>query len=298
MRVGVIMGGFSQEREISFHTGRDIINNIDRNKYDVKEIILDSKKDVFEKIKDIDFAFIALHGEFGEDGKIQSILEVMGIPYSGSGVLSSNLCMDKNLTKIVLKEHGIPTAKWLCIKDLNDLDYDNIDSIGYPLVIKPNAGGSSICTYLAKNRSELVENVSKVLEVDKCAIVEEYIRGEEYSVFLQDRNVFPIIHIKGESGIVDYNSKYLKNNNKELAVIPKNIDIEIKDMSKKCWDALQCEVYVRVDIIYKNNKAYVLELNTLPSIREKGMVVKSVNEVGITLTQLIDRIIESSLKKL
>ena len=126
MNVGVIMGGISSEREASIKIGEDIINNIDKSKYSVKEIVINNKDDIYKYIDKIDFAFLALAGEFGEDGKIQSILESYDIPYSGCGVLSSAICMNKDFTKSRLSNYGINTPRWIAIKSMKDIDFITI----------------------------------------------------------------------------------------------------------------------------------------------------------------------------
>ena len=177
-KIGVIMGGISSEREVSLKSGKSVLEHIDRSKYEVKEIILDSKTDIFEKAKDIDFALLMLHGKFGEDGAIQSILETMDIPYSGCGPLASALCMDKNMCKKILKSADILTAPWTTVKSVSDIDYDLLDELGYPLFIKPNSGGSSVATFMIKDKSEVENAVKTVLKYDKEAMIESYIKGD------------------------------------------------------------------------------------------------------------------------
>lgn len=166
MKVAVIMGGISSEREISLKSGMAVYDGIDKNKYDVVKIVLDSKTDIFEKVtNDIDFAFLALHGKFGEDGCVQSILEAMDIPYSGCGPLTSALCMDKNMTKKILRDSNLPTAPWTVVKSVDDINYDEIDEIGYPVFIKPNSGGSSVATFLINSKDEVLNAVQKDLKL-------------------------------------------------------------------------------------------------------------------------------------
>ncbi|MGL5752984.1 MAG: D-alanine--D-alanine ligase, partial [Paraclostridium sp.] len=194
MKVAVIMGGISSEREVSLNSGMAVYNNINRDKYEVVKIVLDSKIDIFEKLTDdIDFAFLALHGKFGEDGFIQSILETMDIPYSGCGPLTSALCMDKNMTKKILRDSKLPTAPWTVVKSIEEINYDVIDEIGYPVFIKPNSGGSSVATFLVHSKEDVLNAVQKGLEVDECVMIEKYIKGGEYTSFILNGEVFPTI---------------------------------------------------------------------------------------------------------
>ncbi|WP_343101434.1 D-alanine--D-alanine ligase [Romboutsia sp. MSSM.1001216sp_RTP31141st1_G3_RTP31141_220114] len=298
MKVGVIMGGVSSEREISLKSGRGILGSIDKSKYEVVEVILDSKQDIFEKAKGLDFALLALHGEFGEDGTVQAILEAMDIPYSGCGPLTSGLCMDKNMSKKILKEGNIPTAPWTTIKDLDKIDYDKIEEIGYPLFIKPNSGGSSVATFLIKDKSEIYDAVKEVLKYDKEAMIEKYIKGEEYTSFILNGEVFPTISIKTENEFFDYEAKYSqdgKGAKEEVVYLDKDLQEKVNEVSKKCWDAFNCRVYVRVDVIISEGVPYVLELNTLPGMTATSLIPQSAKARGIEYSELIDKIIEYSL---
>ncbi|MCH1959945.1 MULTISPECIES: D-alanine--D-alanine ligase [Romboutsia] len=298
MKVGVIMGGVSSEREVSLKSGRGILGSIDKNKYEVVEVILDSKQDIFEKAKGLDFALLALHGEFGEDGTVQAILEAMDIPYSGCGPLTSGLCMDKNMSKKILKEGNIPTAPWTTVKDLDKIDYDKIEEIGYPLFIKPNSGGSSVATFLIKDKSEIYDAVKEVLKYDKEAMIEKYIKGEEYTSFILNGEVFPTISIKTENEFFDYEAKYSqdgKGAKEEVVYLDKDLQEKVNEVSKKCWDAFNCRVYVRVDVIISEGVPYVLELNTLPGMTATSLIPQSAKARGIEYSELIDKIIEYSL---
>lgn len=298
MKIAVIMGGISSEREVSLNSGREVYNNLDRNKYDVIKIVIDDKKDIFTKLTDdIDFAFLALHGKFGEDGCIQSVLETMDIPYSGCGPLSSGLCMDKNITKTILRHSNLPTADWLVVKSVNEINFNKINEIGYPLFIKPNCGGSSVATFLIKSEKEVLDAVTKVLEVDECAMIEKYIPGEEYTSFILNGEVFPTISIKSTSEFFDYTSKYGENGAKEEVVyLEENIQSKINEISKTCWNIFNCKAYVRVDIIISDNTPYVLELNTLPGLTKTSLIPRSAASRNISFSELLDKIIEYSMK--
>lgn len=297
-KVGVIMGGISSEREVSLKSGQGILDAIDKNKYEVVKVVLDSKQDIFEKAKGLDFALLALHGEFGEDGTIQAILEAMDIPYSGCGPLTSGLCMDKNICKKILKQENITTAPWTTVKNLENIDYEKIEKIGYPLFIKPNSGGSSVATFLIKDKSEVYDAVKKVLEHDKEAMIEKYIKGEEYTSFILNGEVFPTISIKTENEFFDYEAKYSQGDKaakEEVVYLEKELQDKVNEISKKCWDAFNCRVYVRVDVIISEGTPYVLELNTLPGMTATSLIPQSAKAKGIEYSDLIDKIIEYSL---
>ncbi|GAA0864060.1 D-alanine--D-alanine ligase [uncultured Clostridium sp.] len=297
MKIAIVMGGISSEREVSLKSGEAVFNGIDKNKYEVVKVVLNDKKDIFTKITDdIDFAFLALHGKFGEDGCVQSILEAMDIPYSGCGPLTSALCMDKNMTKKILRDSNLPTAPWTVVRSVEEIDYEEIEKIGYPVFIKPNSGGSSVATFLVKSKDEVFNAVKKGLEVDDCVMIEKYIKGGEYTSFILNGEVFPTISIKANSEFFDFESKYSQNGaTEEVVYLEEKLQDEINEISKGCWKAFNCKAYVRVDVIISNGVPYVLELNTLPGMTQTSLIPRSAKAKGIEFSQLIEKIIEYSL---
>ncbi|MBC6003592.1 D-alanine--D-alanine ligase [Paeniclostridium sp. NSJ-45] len=297
MKIAIVMGGISSEREVSLKSGEAVFNGIDKNKYEVVKVVLDDKKDIFTKITDdIDFAFLALHGKFGEDGCVQSILEAMDIPYSGCGPLTSALCMDKNMTKKILRDSNLPTAPWTVVRSVEEIDYEEIEKIGYPVFIKPNSGGSSVATFLVKSKDEVLNAVEKGLEVDDCVMIEKYIKGGEYTSFILNGEVFPTISIKANSEFFDFESKYSQNGaTEEVVYLEEKLQDEINEISKGCWKAFNCKAYVRVDVIISDGVPYVLELNTLPGMTQTSLIPRSAKAKGIEFSQLIEKIIEYSL---
>lgn len=296
--IGVIMGGVYPERELSLKSGRFIADNIDRTKYNVKEIILNSKIDIYEKVKGIDFALLILHGKFGEDGVIQTILETCNIPYSGCGPLTSALCMDKNMCKKVLLSADILTAPWTTAKSVESIDYNAIDNMGYPVFIKPNNGGFSAATFLVKSKEDVESSVKAVLEVDKEAIIEGYVKGEEITSFVLNGEVLPSISISTGDDSLNFVVKYVPDGSRvrgDVAFLPSELQDQIDKISKKCWDELNCEVYAIIDFIVKDGVPYVLELNTLPVMTETGLIAKSAKANGLEYAQLLDKIIELSM---
>jgi len=297
MKIAVIMGGISSEREVSLNSGREVYNNLNRDKYEVVKIILDEKIDIFTKLtSDIDFAFLALHGKFGEDGCIQSILETMDIPYSGCGPLTSALCMDKNMTKKILRDSNLPTAPWVVVKSIEEINYDKIEELGYPVFIKPNCGGSSVATFFVHSKDEVLKAVQNGLEVDEYVMIEKYIPGGEYTSFVLNGEVFPTISIKSNSEFFDYESKYSSNGAiEEVIFLKDNLQKQINEISRTCWNVFNCKAYVRVDIIISNGVPYVLELNTLPGMTQTSLIPRSAKSRGIEFSELLDKIIEYSL---
>lgn len=297
MKVGVLMGGISSEREVSLKSGEGIIKNLDRNKYEIFPIIINSKKEVIEKVQGLDFVFLALHGEFGEDGSIQALLESIGMNYSGCGVLTSALCMDKKQTKRILKSEGIRVAKDIKINLKNkNSSIEDLEALGYPMVVKPNAGGSSIGVSIVRNKEELQKSILEALKYSTEILVEEYLEGEEYTIPVLNGEIFPILLIKSDTEFFDYVSKYADDGaTEELVTLPKELQTEFEEIGKRCWDIFNCKAYVRIDIIVSKGLPYVLEINTLPGMTKNSLFPKSAKGANMKYSELLDKIIEYSL---
>jgi D-alanine-D-alanine ligase len=298
MQVGVIMGGISAEKEVSILTGKQIIQNLDKDKYEVMPIVLNSQNELIDKVKGLQFVFIALHGKFGEDGRIQAILESIGVPFSGSNVLASAICMNKNISKKLFITERIRTPRWIIVKDENEIDYSIIEDIGYPLIVKPNSGGSSIGTIKVYSREELKEGVKEALKYDDEIIVEEYIKGEEITCCILNGELLPIVSINPKSEIFNYRCKYTTGGaEKKVVELPKILSERAHNICLKCWDTFKLKVYARIDMIIKDEEMYVLEINTLPGMTENSLFAKSAAAYGLNFSQLLDKIVEYSLSE-
>ncbi len=296
MKIGVLMGGVSSERKISILSGKEILNNIDKSKYEVLPIVINSKEEIIEKVKEVDFVFIALHGAFGEDGIVQGVLESISMPYSGCNVLTSALCMNKNQTKRILKSEDITVAPGIIVNDINQLPMKIIEGFGYPMVVKPNNGGSSIGTFLVNNKKELKDGILKVLQYDNDILIEKYLRGNEYTIPMLNGEILPIIAIKARNEFFDYNSKYEDDGAEEIiASLPYELEKKMKQIAKQCWHIFNCKAYVRIDIIVSEGVPYVLELNTLPGMTKNSLFPKSAEGANMKYSELLDKIIEYSL---
>lgn len=300
MKVGVIMGGISSEREISFQSGKAVVENLDKNKYEVVEIAIDKKEDIVNKVKGIDFALLALHGQFGEDGTVQAVLQTLGIPYSGCGPLSSAACMDKDMTKSLLKAAGVKTAPWINIRKGEEIDYDAIKKMGYPVVVKPTHGGSSVATFIIKDKKDIKHAVEEGYKWDKEVMIEKFIKGDEITCPMLGNEMFPVIAIKPskEYEFFDYTAKYADGGSEEVVVnLDEKLNKVVKKMAFDTYKVLKCEVYARVDmIVTPEGIPYVLEVNTLPGMTPNSLFPKSAKGKGVTYSELLDLIIEGSLK--
>ena len=298
MKVGVLMGGISSEREVSLSSGKSIMEHINKEKYEVVPVVIDKKEDVIEKTKGLDFAFLGLHGKFGEDGEVQSVLQSLNIPYSGCGPLSSGICMDKDLTKSVLKAKGIRTAKWINVKSVEEIDYDKIEEMGYPVFIKPTNGGSSVATFKIKKKEDVEAAVVEGLKWDSEVLIEEFIKGDEITCPVFNGELFPVLAIKANSEFYNYEQKYSANGASHYPIkLEEKLHKEVKKMALGTYNALKCSVYARVDmIVTEEGVPYVLEVNTLPGMTSTSLFPQSAADRGINYSEFIDLIIETSLK--
>lgn len=291
MRICVIYGGISTEREVSIKTGKQIIESLKSTNHEVSGFLINDAKDVLKLNKDdIDFVYIALHGKFGEDGKVQAALEILEIPYSGPSVLASAICMDKDITKRIVKSYGVPVSKWWTIRKGEKVFFpENLDN----LIVKPNSGGSSIGVSFVKNLSELEAALEKIFEIDDEAIIEEVLKGYEISVPIISGEVFPAVKIEAlKSTYFDYNSKYDENGAREyVCEFEKHIQDQIEKYTKLAYYATKCQGFARVDYIVQDDIVYLVEINTLPGMTAQSLLPKSLKEKGFDYTQTIEKLI-------
>jgi len=299
MKIGVIMGGISSEREVSLRTGQEMIRHLDQSRYEAVPIVIDQRADLIEQVQQakIDLALLALHGQYGEDGTVQGALETLGIPYTGSGILASSLCMNKRLSKMLLTAAGVNTPAGLCWQGMDDYDLQAVEQLGYPVIVKPNTGGSSIGIQLVHNETELLAAVQESCALDQTVLIEPYIRGMEITCSIVDGEMLPIIGIRSaNSEWFDYTAKYEVGGAEEKEIeLPATIHQRVREAALASYRLLQCQVYARVDMILSQDVPYVLEVNTLPGMTAASLLPKSAAAAGMNFTQLLDRIIDSSL---
>lgn len=301
LKVGVIMGGISSEMEVSLNTGREMMNHLDRNKYEVIPVVFSKPAELVEKVKGLDIALLALHGVYGEDGTIQGMLETLGIPYTGSGVLASSLCMNKDLSKKILRYEGVGTPGWLCWNGMEDYSPEDVKRLGYPVMVKPNTGGSSIGIEKVNDEQSLHSAVMRAFASapDQSILIEQYITGQEITCSILDGELLPVVGITSSSSEwFDYRAKYDDGGAEEVVVnLPQELDELVRKMAMTSYKALKCSVYARVDILLSGGVPYVLEMNTLPGMTKNSLFPKSAEAAGISFSSLLDRIISCSLTK-
>ncbi|MBN2073371.1 MAG: D-alanine--D-alanine ligase [Actinobacteria bacterium] len=303
--IGVIAGGLSSEREISLKTGKNINDSLLRSGYNT--LFIDFMDIDTGKLKKIDRAFLALHGRYGEDGTVQGILELMKIPYTGSGVLSSAMVIDKILSKRIMRYEGLPTPDFTEVRSGKNMDSLKPDlkhislivrkEIGYPVVIKPNREGSTIGITKACNEEELYKGLEVAIKYDGRVLVEKFIKGREITVGIIGREPvpLPIVEIIPRNGFFSYECKYIKNMTEYIvpAVIEPDIGKSIIDMSLKSHKALCCNGISRVDLIIdENNDVHILEVNTMPGMTGTSLVPMAARAAGISFDLLVEIILD------
>ncbi len=312
IRVGVIGGGFSSERGVSLMTSKQIVQALPKEKYEafLLEVSKDEKKAVPQLLQDLarkkmDVAFIGLHGRFGEDGKIQAILDVLKIPYTGSGVLASALGMDKVKSMEVLGKNGILLPKFLTFTNpkinLSEVEGKIKKAIGYPCVVKPNESGSSFGVTIVKKSKDLSEAIQKAFQEDKIVIVQKYIAGRELSAGVLGEVSLPVIEIIPHGAeFFDYQTKYFSDKTEEICPtnLNKKLEKKIRETAKKIHQILGCGGVTRSDfILTKDNKFYFLEINTLPGQTQASLCPKEAKAAGIPFPEFLDRQVQMALQK-
>ncbi len=296
LNIAVLYGGPSSEREISMKSGTAVINAL--NNLGIKNIPVVVNKDLdwIDRIKKsgADFVFIALHGRFGEDGTVQSILDFLKIPYSGSGVVASAVSMNKLKAKEIFVANNIPTPKWAVLSK-NVLTPPKLK---YPVVVKPVSEGSAIGVSIAKNRKDIKPSLKKAFRYGDKAMLEEYVDGTEITVAILGRKALPVIEIVPRGKFYDFRSKYQIGMSDHIipARIPEKVLKVSQKIAMKTFDALGCRAFGRADMkVSTKNKIYVLELNTIPGMTQTSLLPEAAKAAGMSFDKLILEMIKQSL---
>jgi len=303
--IALLSGGISSEREVSISSGNQVYEALDHNKYDI--LRYDPKTDLPKLVADapkIDAALIILHGPFGEDGTVQGLLDLLDIPYQGSGVLGSALGMSKLASKHLYEKAGLLVPPYVVIGQNDPLDVDGcIQRLGLPLVVKPVGSGSSVGISIVKSKDSLREAVDKAFEQDSMVLIEAYIDGIELTggVIGNDQlEALPIIEIVPDNSFefFDYEAKYTSGATNEIcpARINDAMTDKAQEIAKTAHKALFCRGYSRTDMILKDQDMYVLETNTIPGMTATSLLPLAAGKAGIPFSQLLDRLIELSIE--
>lgn len=298
-RVAVVYGGTSSERAISIKSGSNVIGALERMGYAVSPFDLnkESLKEL-SKLSENDLVFLALHGKYGEDGYIQGYLDLLGIKYTGSNMLSSALCFDKEASYRYVGDNAV-SPSWISISSVDELKNWN----GFPAVIKPLNEGSSIGVKICDNDFELREEMETSLETHGKIMVQEYIEGRELAVSIieidDDLTVLPILELKPRNRFYDYAAKYTAGLTDFIVPAPLEEPVrrEIERTAKRVFEELGCRGFARIDGILRENVFYFLEINTIPGLTDLSDLPISARAMGISFDELIDMIIKNVLRR-
>lgn len=293
--IGILLGGVSAERDISLKTGEAMFEALQARGYRVRKLFVDSDIDLVLRQSQIDVAVVALHGTYGEDGCIQGLLETMGIPYTGSGVLASALSMDKLKSKELFRLYNVPTPPYYVI------DRDHLDrleqihsSFGFPSFVKPRSGGSSVGAGPANSPSELRQRCEDAGRFDQWILVERLIRGREVAVGLLDGQALGAIEIEPKGGFYDYKSKYQKGQSEyhfPARLSPTRYQ-GVLNLAERAIHAVGASGATRVDLLVTSDEnEYVLEVNTLPGMTPTSLLPKIAAGAGYDFGDLCEAIL-------
>ncbi len=337
MNIALVVGGISSERKVSLASGRAILKALRENGHNVKvidpkygdsevqenvifkdlvskeyptyeemqKLLKASKRKVIECVNsklfdNVDIVFIGLHGKYGEDGRIQTLLELRGVKYTGSDILSSAIAMDKNVTKMIFRNYDIPTADWILFSRKDEINPKKVlKRISLPFVIKPNDEGSTVGLTIVNKESEIKEAIELALKYSDKLMIEKYIKGREITVSIVGDKAYPLIEIKPKDGFYDYHHKYTKGMTEYIcpADVSKEVSERAKEIALRAYHSIGCSVYSRVDFLLDDNdELHCLEVNTLPGMTELSLVPKAVKVEGMEFNELIENIISLSLK--
>lgn len=291
-RVGVLYGGHSGEREVSLQSGAGVHQalrsaGVDAHLFDTgRHSLAELAQAGFDRV------FIALHGRHGEDGTLQGALELLGIPYTGSGTLASSLAMDKVMTKRIWEHHGLPTPGFVELRGEKDLDAA-VERLSLPMIVKPPHEGSTLGVARIDERSQLLEGYRLAARYDDVVMAEQFIRGRELTIALlgtgADARALPIVEIVAPGGNYDYEHKYLSDDTQYIcpADLPADLTASIQDIALRAYLTLGCEGWGRADVMLDTQgKPWLLEMNTSPGMTGHSLVPMAAKAAGMDYAQL------------
>ena len=299
-KIAVFLGGTSAEREVSLNSGTAVLNALRKQGYDAHPI--DPKVFPVATLKEqgFDRVFNILHGRGGEDGTMQGLLEQIGIPYTGCGVMTSALTMDKMRTKMLWKAFGLPVAEMeiVTVENRATLNPESVvKKLGLPLMVKPSLEGSSVGLTKVKAIEELESAVDFALKFDLTVLIEEWLAGDEFTVPVLDGEVLPSIKIVPEGEFYDYDAKYISDNTQYFcpAGLSDEREQELRRLVKQAYDVVGCRGWSRIDVMADaEGKFRLVEVNTNPGMTSHSLFPKSAATVGYSFEQLVEKILELS----
>lgn len=305
LRVALLAGGASDEREISLASGRGAGNALREAGFSVTELDPAEKKDLQNLIAgNYDVAFLCMHGKMGEDGTLQGFLEMIGLPYIGSGVWSSALAMDKAKSKLFYGNAGVQTPVSVTLYSPDDMSVEDIlSTVGESCVVKPATEGSALGVYIVKGADEVKDAIEKAFELDSEVLVETFVKGTELTIAVlgnEQLEALPVIQIVPRNEFYDFESKYAPGGSQHLCPAPLNAEAteKVQAMAKAAHRVLGCSGISRSDFIMdENGEFWILETNTLPGMTETSLLPDAARAAGIEFPELCTRLIELALEQ-
>lgn len=303
-RVALLAGGKSGEREVSLASGEGAREALESAGFEVTVLDPANKEDLKRLISEsFDVAFLCLHGKLGEDGTMQGFLEIVGIPYTGSGVWSSSLAMDKVKSKLHYRDAGIPTPPSLVVKAGDNVDLSQaINQLGSKCVVKPATEGSALGVFIVEGEAAVADAIKKALEIDKEVLIERYVKGTELTVAVlgnAETKALPIIEIVPKSDFYDFDSKYAPGGSQHICPAPllEDITTYIQDLAVKAHQALGCCGVSRSDfILEEDGSCWILETNTLPGMTNTSLLPDAGRAAGISFPELCTKLVQFALE--
>ena len=297
-RVAVLMGGTAAERDISLNSGNAVFQALLRNKVDVTAVDINST--VLNALKDSSFDRVVnmIHGRGGEDGVLQAVLDTLGLPYTGSGVLASALSMDKLRTKLCWQGAGLATPKWVLLQTEADIQHC-IDELGFPVIVKPALEGSSLGMSKAETREQLIKAWQEAAQYQCDVYAEAWVKGEEYTVGILNAEALPVIRLETPNAFYDYEAKYQANTTQYHcpAGLTADAESELAELALQACRVLDVSGWGRVDVfIDEQGQAQLIEVNTVPGMTDHSLVPMAAKQAGISFDELAWRILETSFK--
>ncbi|WP_395301227.1 D-alanine--D-alanine ligase [Enterobacter sp. ECC-175] len=302
-KIAVLFGGTSAEREVSLNSGAAVLaglreGGVDAHPVDPKEV------DVTQlKAMGFDKAFIALHGRGGEDGTLQGLLELIGMPYTGSGVMASAISMDKLRSKLLWQGAGLPVAPWValtrreCELGLSDSVNTRIAELGLPVIVKPSREGSSVGMSKVDEAGKLADALKLAFQHDEEVLIEKWLSGPEFTVAMLGEEILPSIRIQPAGVFYDYEAKYLSDETQYFC--PSGLEAEreadLQSLVLKAWNILGCRGWGRIDVMLDGDgQFYLLEANTSPGMTSHSLVPMAARQAGMSFSQLVVRILDQA----
>jgi D-alanine-D-alanine ligase len=297
-KVAVLLGGVSSEREISLLSGNAVLEALERQNIDAHAFDT-GQRDLSELAAErFDRAFVILHGRFGEDGTMQGALDLMGIPYTGSGVMACALAMDKWRTKLVWKACGIPTPQFEMLTASSDFEA-SAEALGLPLIVKPAREGSTIGLTRVTDAGQMKEAYLNAAEHDSLVLAEAYVDGPELTASILGDQALPLVRIEAPGHNYDYHAKYFSDETRYFCPCGIDPDLEerVKELCVEAYRIVGCTGWGRVDVMLdRDNEPWILEVNTVPGMTGHSLVPMAARAVGIDFDELVWRILAQTLE--